>query len=134
MPVRVRINGEPPEAWRTNMMPASDGDFYLYLNGIMRAAFETSIGDRIRVEIAFDESYRNGPQHRMPNWFKDALARDPKAGANWDALIPSRKKEVLRYLAQLKSAEACSRNLAKAMQVLSGKTGRFMGRTWTKGS
>lgn len=134
LPVLVRINGEPEQPHRINMMPAGDGAFYLYLNGIIRKQAGVSVGDRVSVEIAFDAGYRNGPQHPMPGWFKAALDSNPDAHGNWTKLTPSRKKEVLRYFAQLKSPEARARNLDRAITMLSGATGRFMGRTWTEGS
>ena len=134
LPVLVRINGEPENAWRINMMPAGDGSFYLYLHADVRRASSTEVGDRVWVEIEFDESYRSGPQHPMPEWFRRVLAGNPQAMKNWKALIPSRKKEVLRYFSGLNSTEARLRNLAKALHVLSGQTGRFMARTWKNGS
>jgi hypothetical protein len=134
LPVLVRVNDKPVKASRTNMMPAGDGSFYLYLNGPLRTASNTMVGDRVRVEVAFDASYKNGPQHPMPRWFKQALAGAPQALKNWTALIPSRKKEILRYFAGLSSPEARARNLAKALHVLSGQTGRFMARQWKNGS
>src|SRR6202049_4793751 len=73
LPVLVRINGEPAEARRINMMPAGDGSFYLYLHGDIRKASGTAVGDRVRVEIDFDTSYRSGPSTPMPPWFKKAL-------------------------------------------------------------
>jgi hypothetical protein len=134
LPVLVRINGEPRNAWRINMMPAGNGSFYLYLHGDVRKTSGTAVGDRVRVEIDFDASYRNGPQHPMPQWFKRALDGNPQAMKNWTALIPSRKKEILRYFSHLKSADARARNLTKALHVLSGETGRFMARLWKNGS
>jgi uncharacterized protein YdeI (YjbR/CyaY-like superfamily) len=92
------------------------------------------VGDRVRVEIDFDASYRSGPQHSMPKWFQHALAGNPRAMESWVALIPSRKKEILRYILQLNSQDARARNLANAIRVLSGETGRFMGRAWKNGS
>ena len=105
LPVLVRINGKPEKAWRINMMPVGDGSFYLYLHGDIRKASGTAVGDRVRVEIEFDTGYKNGPQHRMPSWFKQALAGNPQAMKNWTALIPSRKKEILRYFSRLGSAQ-----------------------------
>ena len=134
LPVLVRINGKPAKAWRINMMPVGDGSFYLYLHGDVRKASGPVVGDRVRVEIDFDPSYRNGPQHPMPAWFRKALAGNPQAMKNWKALIPSRKKEMLRYLSRLNSSEARARNLAKALHVLSGEIGRFMARAWKNGS
>jgi len=46
----------------------------------------------------------------------------------------SRKKEILRYFARLKSQEARARNLEKALYVLSGRKGRFMARAWDGGA
>src|ERR1700730_7988982 len=134
LPVLVRLNGKPATAWRINLMPAGDGNFYLYLHGDVRKASGTAVGDRVRVEIDFDATYRHGPQHPMPRWFKQALAENLEARKNWMALIPSRKKEILRYFARLNSRDARARNLAKALHVLSGRTGRFMAPAWKEGS
>jgi uncharacterized protein DUF1905/bacteriocin resistance YdeI/OmpD-like protein len=134
LPVLVRINGDSATAWRTNMMPDGNGNFYLYLHGGMRKASGTNVGDRVRVEIEFDAAYRNGPQHPMPKWFRQALDGNPQAKKNWTVLIPSRKKEILRYLSRLVSVDARIRNQAQALRVLSGQDGRFMGRAWKNGS
>ena len=77
------------------MMPVGDGSFYLYLHGEVRKASGTVVADRVRVEIDFNPSYRNGPQHCMPAWLRQALAGNPRAMKNWKALTPSRKKEIL---------------------------------------
>jgi hypothetical protein len=100
----------------------------------MRTASDTKVGDRVHVEIEFDAAYRNGPQHPMPKWFREALDGNPQAKRNWTALIPSRKKEMLRYLSRLVSVDARLRNQAQALHVLSGQGGRFMGRAWKNGS
>src|SRR5258706_3368777 len=134
LPVLVRINGTPKVPWRINMMPVGDGRFYLYLHGDVRKASGTKVGDRVRVEVGFDAKYRNVPQHPAPSWFKAALQKNPKALRNWEALIPSRKKEILRYFARLKSPEARERNLERALHVLSGRKGRFMARAWDGGA
>ena len=134
IPVHIRITGNTDRKWRTNMMPVGNGDFYLYLHGDIRRVCQASVGDRIRIEIQFDASYRNGPQHSMPTWFRQGLAANPRAESHWRALTPSRKKEVLRYFSRLKSPAARGRNLASALHVLSGAAGRFMGRTWADGS
>lgn len=132
MPVLVRVNGKPRRPWRINMMPVGDGRFYLYLHAEVRQASDTKVGDRVQVEVGFDERYKNGPMHPMPSWFKAALRNNATAANNWAALVPSRKKEILRYFAGLKSVQARARNLQKAMHVLSDKQGRFMGREWNE--
>lgn len=134
MPVLVRVNGHPVrKPWRINMVPAGNGSFYLYLHNSVRQASGTSVGDRVSVELQFDGAYRNGPMHAMPRWFSSALRADSRAKLNWSRLTPSRKKEIVRYFAGLKSDEARQRNLTRAMAVLSGLPGRFMGRSWSEG-
>ena len=133
MPVIVRINGKPDEPWLINMMPVGDGSFRLYLHETVRKASNTGVGDRVEAEVRFDAKYRSGPAHPTPAWFRDALRKNPIAKKNWEELIPSRKKEILRYFAGLKSAEARERNLARAMRVLCGTPERFMARSWSGG-
>lgn len=133
MPVLVRVNGKPEEFLAINMMPIGDGSFRLYLNGEVRKASGTGVGDRVEVEVRFDAKYRSGPAHPMPAWFQAALKKNAVAHKNWEVLTPSRKKEILRYFAVLKSAEARERNLARALGVLSGKPERFMARSWSGG-
>lgn len=133
MPVIIRVNGEPKKGWKINMMPVGDGSFYLYLHGDVREASETKVGDEVEVEIWFDDKYKNGPQHPMPIWFSEALKKNKVAQENWNKLIPSRQKEILRYFSWLKSEEAKQGNLDKAMKMLSGEEGRFMARTWKDG-
>ena len=128
MPVLVRINGKPEKGWKINMMPVGDGSFYLYLDGNVRKASGTGVGDKVEVEVEFDATYKGGPAE-LPAWFKSALNKSVVARKSWSALPPSRQKEIVRYLSGLKSKEAQERNLQKAMHMLEGKKGRWMGRS-----
>ncbi|MBT2119109.1 YdeI/OmpD-associated family protein [Dyella sp. LX-66] len=130
MPVRIRVNGAPEAWWHINMMPIGDGSFYLYLHAEVRTAAACQVGDAVEVELAFDDGYRSGPAHPMPPEFGAALESNAVARQAWEALIPSLKKEILRYFHQVKSAEAKARHLERAMYVLSGGKGRFMARSW----
>jgi hypothetical protein len=132
LPVRVQINGAPTRAWRINLMPRGDGSFYLYLAGIVRGASHTKVGDRVDVQMRFDEKYRGGPAHRMPAWFKQSLRDNPLAMQGWRGLSPSRKKEILRYLVRLKSQQAQARNATRAVRVLAGAQERYMARDWNR--
>jgi hypothetical protein len=116
--------------WRINMMPTGDGAFYLYLHGDVRRASNTKVGQRVLVDVEFDSTYRNGPMHRMPDWFRKPLAANRQAASAWKRLTPSRKKEILRYLSQLRSADARERNVRRALAALSGTGTRYMGRSW----
>jgi hypothetical protein len=132
MPVLIRINGAPATPWRINMMPKRDGSFFLYLHGQVRKASGTSVGDRVSVEISFDDGYRPGPA-RMPAFLSAALKTHSKARAAYRALPPGRQKELVRHFARLKSEEARTRNLQLALRILSGEKGRFMARNWNAG-
>ncbi|HSE65601.1 MAG TPA: YdeI/OmpD-associated family protein, partial [Gemmatimonadales bacterium] len=130
LPVLVRINRQPRTPWRINMMPTGTGAFYLYLHGDVRRASNTKVGDLVAVEVAFDGAYRGGPMQRLPQWFRKPLAANKQAAAAWKQLTPSRKKEIVRYLAWLKSPEARERNIARALAALSGTPTRYMARSW----
>jgi len=133
MPVCVQVNGAPAEPWRINMMPRGDGGFFLYLHGEVREAAGVGVGDTVEVSVAFDEAYRGGPAHPMPDAFADGLKRDEAAAQAWNALTPSLQKEALRRFDSVKSAEAKARNIEAALAVLGGATGRFMARDWKDG-
>ncbi len=130
MPVLIRINGQPESGWHINMMPVGDGSFYLYLGAEVRQASGTAVGDTVEVRIDFDDAYQGGPQHEMLPEFAALLANESAARERWDSLTPSLQKEVLRYLAGLKSEEARQRNIQRAMRVLQGAKERFMARDW----
>jgi Domain of unknown function (DUF1905)/Bacteriocin-protection, YdeI or OmpD-Associated len=133
LPVVVRLNGGPERAWTTNLMPVGEGQYVLYLHGAMRKAANVGVGDVVAIHLSVDHDYRNGPRDEMPEWFRAALDRDSRASINWTRLTPSRQKEVLRYFAALKTADARERNLRRAMIVLAGSSGRFLGRDWVDG-
>ena len=129
LPVLVRINGKPDDAWAINMMPAGDGTFLLYLHGKVRKASDTKVGDRVDVDIEFNADYKGGPA-RLPDWFAKPLRGHDAATQGWKALTPSRQKEIVRYLTSLKSPESRTRNVEKALRMLSGEKGRYMARDW----
>ncbi len=133
MPVRIQVNGKPAVPWRINLMPVGDGSFFLYLHGQVRKVSGTKVGDVASVRIEFDPDYRGGPADPMPRWISAELRRSPAARRGWDALPPSRKKEILRYLVRLKTPAARERNLGKALHVLAGGKARFMARAWSDG-
>jgi hypothetical protein len=124
------VNGQPEKPWRINLMPIGDGSFYLYLHGDVRKASGTKVGDVVSVTLEFDDEYRSGRAQPLPSWFSEALERDRSAKRAWNELVPSRQKEVVRYFSRLKTPAAQMRNLQRAMHVLSGGKGRFMGRSW----
>ena len=132
MPVTARLDGYPRQGWHINLMPVGDGRFTLYLNADVRKEAVAMVGDTVDIELRFDDAYEGGPANPMPQWFRAALAKRANARRGFDALPPSRQKEILRYFARLKSEDAQKRNLEKVLHVLSGRPGRFMARDWNK--
>ncbi len=104
--------------------------FYLYLDGVVRKASGTDVGDMVEISILFDPEYRSGPQHDMLPEFAARLDMDERVKARWEGLAPSLRKEILRYLAHLKSDAARRRNVESAIRVLGGAKERFLARDW----
>lgn len=123
MPVRAWLNGKPAAGWCVNLMPIGDGRYFLYLRGNVRKIAGVEVGDRVSISLQFDDGYKAGPD-AMPPWFGNAIKANSGAKRGWDALAPSRQKEILRYMASLKTGDARSRNLAKALRMLAGHADR----------
>lgn len=81
----------------------------------MRHATEVSVGDAVKVSLAFDPGKRILP---IPKELRMALAKNKRAGIVWQKLPPSHQKEYLSYLNSLKSEEALERNVKKTIQML----------------
>lgn len=114
VPVRGTLNGAPYSA---NAVLYS-GLWRLYLNLPMRKAAGADEGDRLKVEVEYDHVPRAEAMHPQ---FADALKKSKAARAAFDKLAPSRKKEVLRYIGNLKRPETRERNIAKAIAHLEGE-------------
>lgn len=133
MPVIVRINEKPENGWRINMMPMGDGSFYLYLSGEVRKASGTKVDDIVNVQVEFDDEYKNGPLHAVPSLLQNALNQNDDMRNRWHELSPSRQKEVLRYIDNIKSEEIKAKNIERLLRILSGESDHFMGRDWING-
>ena len=119
--------------------PARPSGERLYVNIIMAKAakipFRKSISEIVGREAAFEIAFNPTPlEYSMIPLLTHALATNPLARRNWETLVPSRQKEILRYFSSLTSDEAKERNLTKLIDVLTGKEMRFMGRLWKNGS
>lgn len=120
IPVRGTLNGK--EFIQT--LVKYSGKWRLYLNTPMRKAAGIDVGDRANVKIEFDPRPRLIPMH--PKLVR-ALAQNKKAKAAFEKLIPSRQKEIVRYISFMKTEESVARNIEKVIRHLSGKE-RFAGR------
>ncbi|MBV9963652.1 MAG: DUF1905 domain-containing protein [Parafilimonas sp.] len=100
------------------------GEWRLYLNTPMRKAAGKDVGDIINIKIDFDEEERITPMHKK---FELALNKNTKARHVFSTLPPSKQKEIMRYLNNLKSEESLNKNIERAINFLNGEE-RFIGR------
>jgi hypothetical protein len=114
LPVKATLQGKPFEA---NVMRYR-GAWRLYLNGVMRKRAGVKVGQRVKVSLRHDLKPRLTP---MPPAFAAALSKDRRAKAAFEALAPSRRKELLRYLGNLKREESLRLNIGRMKRYLKGK-------------
>lgn len=100
------------------------GEWRLYINTSMLRDSPRRIGEMISVSIAHDPLVRTISMH--PQLIK-ALRKNKTAKQVFDRLTPSLQKEIVRYIANLKTEDSVIKNAEKAIQFLLGK-GRFVGR------
>lgn len=80
-----------------------------------REALEVQAGDEVDAVIALDMSER---EIEVPPELEAALADDPTAKAAFDALAPSKRKEMARSIREAKAPETRQRRLEKALDQL----------------
>ena len=120
IPVRLSIG----EKNFTQTLVKYAGEWRLYLNMPMRKAAEKDVGDKIAIGIEYDSTDRTIAMHPK---LEAALKTNKAAIEKFQSLSPSRQKEILRYINQLKSTEAVERNVQRAVSFLLGRE-HFVGR------
>lgn len=121
IPVKLRVANKD---FIQNLVKYS-GKWRLYLNGPMRKAAGKDVGDTIKIEIDFDPKERITPVHPK---LKKAFKENNGAKIAFEKLSPSRQKEILRYINNLKSEESIEKNIQMEISHLTEKE-RFVGRT-----
>jgi hypothetical protein len=120
IPVAGTVNGEP---YKQTLIKYK-GLWRLYVNTKMLKASPKRIGENIELTVWFDAESRKIDPHPK---FLEALENNREAKTAFEGLPPSRKHEIIRYIASLKSEESVVRNIKRAIDFLCGK-GRFVGR------
>lgn len=120
IPVRGRINERP---YQQTLVKFS-GAWRLYVNMKMLDDSPRRIGEVIEVTVSFDPSNRAIDPHPK---LLAMLEANTAARDVFDAMAPSRRKEIIRYIDALKTDESVDRNVERARDFLLG-TGRFVGR------
>lgn len=119
IPVAGSVNGAPYQ----QSLVRHQGAWRLYVNTTMLKNSPRRIGERLELSVAHDPIGRAAPA--SPE-FERALAAHPEAKAVFEGLRPSRQREIVRYIASLKSPASTERNVARAIAFLIGEA-RFIG-------
>lgn len=120
IPVRMKIDGFE----FTQTLVKYKGYWRLYLNTPMRKAAKKEVGDIAVFQLVFDASER---MVEIPYELVTALDKSPEAKDVFERLAPSKRKEIIRYISNLKTKESIARNINKAINFLLSKE-RFIGR------
>jgi hypothetical protein len=115
LPVKGTVNDHP---FRSTLVPVRGGPHRLYINMEMRKGTGVGVGDTVEILLEYDPDPRPEP---VPEPLTRALEQDGEAKSAWEALNPSRRREILRYLNSLKSPEAIQRNVEKVLKKIKGK-------------
>lgn len=120
IPICGKINGNN---YKQTLVRYS-GEWRLYINTSMLKNSPKRIGEMVEISVKFDPESR---EIKAPESFITALDENLKAKQIFDGLIASRKLEVIRYLANLKTEESLKKNIKRAINFLNGNE-RFIGR------
>lgn len=115
--IKGTINGFD---FKTTLIPVKNGLHLLYVNIPMLKGGETALGKTATFTIEQDTSKKVEKDQRMhPDLLKQLKAK--KLVEEFQALTPSRKKDILRYLNQLKAEETIKRNVDNVIGQLERK-------------
>ena len=115
IPVRGKLNGAP----FVQTLVKFRGTWRLYINGSMLKDAGLKVGDNAEVDLDYDPSPR---EVEMPTQLSSALRKDKVARSEFEKLSPSRRKEIMRYIASLKTKNAITRNVERVIQQLREKS------------
>jgi hypothetical protein len=110
-PVVATVNGY---SWRTTVTRMR-GEFLLGLNREVRDGAGVNAGDSVEVEIALDAAPR---EVDVPGALATALDGDPEAGAAFNALAYTHRKEYARWVDEAKREATRQRRVAQALEML----------------
>ncbi|WP_156308987.1 YdeI/OmpD-associated family protein [Sphingobacterium endophyticum] len=121
IPLKVSVNGS---GLFLQTLLRYDGNWRLYINSKMLKNSPKRISEELEIYIELDTENREIKMHPL---LIHALNSNNKANQIFQSLTPSLKKEIVRYIGNLKSEESIQRNIIKAINFLLGN-GSFVGR------
>lgn len=120
----IPIKGTVNQAAYRQTLVRYKGEWRLYINTTMLQNSPKRVGEVLSISVDYDAAPRIV---EAPMLFKRALRKHPLATKMFSQLPPSRRQEIVRYLAKLKSKDALIRNVDRAIRFLQGES-RFIGR------
>ena len=115
---RIQVEGTLNGASiRTTLIPVGRGGHRLFVNGGMRSAARVSVGDTLSFELRAVEPDLVHP----PRDVAAGLRKVDGALGRFDALRPSHRRELLRYIDDARTAEARERRIQKTIDHLLGR-------------
>jgi len=112
IPVQGRIK---EYRFEQTLVPVKNRPYRLYVNGLMLKGSGTALGDSVTFSI--EQTAAKRKDSFMPKDLKRKLV-ETKLMSAFSNLVPSRQKEILRYLNYLKTPEAKARNIDKVLGFL----------------
>ncbi len=103
--------------FKQTLIAVKDGDYRLFVNGVMLKRAKAKVGDTVQFTIKQDYEPR---EVLMPKQLEKKLL-DQNLLDDYYNLIPSRQKDILNYLNYLKSEEALLRNIDRIIDLLKKK-------------
>ena len=114
IPIKGKIK---THSFQQTLVPVKNAEYRLYVNGPMLKGSEAKLADKVRFIIEQDLTPRTVYSYPIPKGFKKKLDENGLF-LEFKKLIPSRQKEILRYLNYLKTEEALKRNIDKVINQL----------------
>ena len=115
---RISVEGELNGVQvRATLIPIGKDGHRLYVNGGMRSAAEVGVGDTVEFDLRAAEPEVVNP----PDDFATALRETEGASASFDALKPSRRRELLRYVDDARTPETRQRRIRKTVDHVLGR-------------
>jgi Bacteriocin-protection, YdeI or OmpD-Associated/Domain of unknown function (DUF1905) len=115
-PVVATVNGY---TWRTSVARMG-GEYLLGLNREVREGAGVQAGDEVEVTVELDMAPR---EVEVPEALAAALATDPQAGASFERMAFTHRKEYARWIAEAKQEETRQRRVRQALEMIrAGKT------------
>lgn len=115
---RISVEGKLNEtSIRTTLVPVGKGKHRLYVNGGMRSAAGVGVGDTVVFTLRVTAPEVVNP----PGDVIAALKGSSSALAAFDALSPSHRRELLRYIDDARTTETRQQRIQKMVEYILGK-------------